>query len=87
MSICKIDTGIGISTISSNIYIQIVSRSGIALNHSCIVVAGLIDPSFTGRIQILLHNTSPTTPFEIKKGDRIAQLILLPLIASYSFTL
>lgn len=37
--------------------------------------AGVIDCGYTGEVKVCLHNTSAVT-YEIKKGDRIAQLII-----------
>ena len=37
-------------------------------------LAGVIDADYRGELKILLYNLSEV-PFEIKKGDRIAQLI------------
>ena len=63
-------------------YIQIKSRSGNAFNASVEASnAGVIDAKYTGNIRIKLYNNSET-PFEIQKGDRIAQgiLMLLPIV-------
>ena len=37
--------------------------------------AGVIDCGYTGEVKVCLHNTSAVT-YDIKKGDRIAQLII-----------
>jgi len=37
---------------------------------------GLIDSGYRGELKVLLINTDPTTPFEIERGDRIAQLVI-----------
>ena len=37
--------------------------------------AGVIDPDYTGELKVILFNHG-SEPFEIKQGDRIAQLIL-----------
>ena len=40
------------------------------------VMAGVIDPDYTGELQVLLLNTDMHRTFKVKPGDRIAQLIL-----------
>lgn len=52
-------------------------RSGLATKAGIHVLAGVIDPSYTGEICICLINLGPCT-YEITEGDRIAQAILIP---------
>ena len=56
---------------------QIRPRSGLAFKHGVTVLnsPGTIDADYRGEIKVLLVNLSDT-PFEIKDGDRIAQLIV-----------
>ena len=53
-------------------------RSGLALRHgvTCLNTPGLIDSGYRGELKVILINTDPTTPFEIERGDRIAQLVI-----------
>ncbi|MGI9603721.1 MAG: dUTP diphosphatase [Acidimicrobiales bacterium] len=53
-------------------------RSGLALKHgvTCLNTPGLIDSGYRGELQCLLINTDPTEPFEVKRGERIAQLVI-----------
>jgi len=53
-------------------------RSGLALKHgvTCLNTPGLIDSGYRGELKVLLINTDPTTPFELKRGERIAQLVI-----------
>ncbi len=53
-------------------------RSGLAANHGIHVLAGVIDPTYRGEHKIVILNTGKET-YEIKKGDRIVQAILLKL--------
>lgn len=55
-------------------YGRIAPRSGLALNNFIDVGAGVIDKDYKGNICVLLFNHS-TSDFEVKRGDRIAQLI------------
>ena len=59
----------------SGTYGRIAPRSGLALNHSIMVNGGVIDRDYTGEIKVILHNLSKNN-YNIKHGDRIAQLIL-----------
>lgn len=56
-------------------YGRIAPRSGLALKYGIDVFAGVIDKDYTGNIGVVLYN-SGDEDFYIKKGDRIAQLIL-----------
>lgn len=68
-----IDTGIAIQ-IPPCYYARIAPRSGLALKHGINVFAGVVDSDYTGSIRVILMN-SGTRDFEVKVGDRIAQLI------------
>ena len=57
---------------------KIESRSGMALV-GLTTVGGVIDADFRGEVKVLIHNNSKQTQ-RIRKGDRIAQLTLLPLL-------
>ncbi|GAX14363.1 dUTP pyrophosphatase [Fistulifera solaris] len=60
-------------------YGRIAPRSGLALKHGIDVGAGVIDADYRGPVGILLFNLSDKD-FEIKRGDRIAQLILEQIV-------
>jgi len=60
-------------------YGRIAPRSGLALKKGIDVGAGVIDSDYRGPVGILLFNLG-TDPFEVKKGDRVAQLILEQII-------
>ncbi|MCE2808509.1 MAG: dUTP diphosphatase [Actinobacteria bacterium] len=53
-------------------------RSGLALKHgvTCLNTPGLIDSGYRGELKVLLINTDPVEPFEVKRGERIAQLVV-----------
>jgi dUTP pyrophosphatase len=53
-------------------------RSGLALRHgiTCLNTPGLIDSDYRGELGVLLVNTDPEEDFEIRRGDRIAQLVI-----------
>lgn len=56
----------------------VLPRSGLALKHgvTCLNAPGLIDPLYRGELKVLLVNTDPDAPYEVKRGDRIAQLVI-----------
>ena len=60
---------------------QIRPRSGLALRHGITVLnsPGTIDSDYRGEVQIILINHGDTT-FNVSRGDRIAQLLILPVI-------
>ena len=53
-------------------------RSGIALRHgiTCLNTPGLIDSGYRDELKVLLINTDPNEPYEVQRGDRIAQLVI-----------
>ena len=59
----------------------VLPRSGLALKHgiSLVNTPGLIDPGYRGEVRVLLHNTDLTSEFKLVAGDRVAQLILVPI--------
>ncbi|XP_009790306.1 deoxyuridine 5'-triphosphate nucleotidohydrolase [Nicotiana tabacum] len=56
-------------------YARIAPRSGLAWKHSIDVGAGVIDADYRGPVGVILFNHSDVD-FEVKAGDRIAQLII-----------
>jgi dUTP pyrophosphatase len=60
---------------------QIRPRSGLAFKHGITVLnaPGTIDSDYRGELKVLLVNTS-SQDFPIKVGDRIAQMILAPVV-------
>ena len=69
-----VSTGITI-VLPSGVYGRIAPRSGLAVKHGIQVGAGVIDPDYTGEVKVVLFNHGDKD-FEVKKGDRIAQLVL-----------
>lgn len=58
----------------SGCYGRVAPRSGLAWKHSIDVGAGVIDEDYRGPVNVILFNLG-RNDFEIKRGDRIAQLI------------
>ena len=59
----------------------VVPRSGLAAKHGISVVnaPGTVDAGYRGEIKVALLNTDRTEPYEVAVGDRIAQLIVMPV--------
>lgn len=59
---------------------QIRPRSGLAAKHGITVLnsPGTIDPDYRGEIKVILINHG-RSPFEIRRGDRIAQMVIAPV--------
>ena len=75
-----IPTGIA-TAIPKNYEIQIRPRSGLAAKKGISVLntPGTIDADYRGEIKIILINLSKK-PFIIRSGDRVAQMILCPVV-------
>jgi dUTP pyrophosphatase len=60
----------------------VMPRSGLASKHGIGLVnsPGTIDAGYRGEISVVVINTDATTPFVIDEGDRIAQLIIQPVV-------
>jgi dUTP pyrophosphatase len=56
----------------------VLPRSGLALRHgvTCLNTPGLIDAGYRDELRVLLINTDPSVPYDVKRGDRIAQLVI-----------
>lgn len=59
----------------------LLPRSGLALKHGVTLLnsPGLVDAGYRDEIKVLLVNTDPTTEYHVARGDRIAQLVVLPV--------
>jgi dUTP pyrophosphatase len=57
-------------------------RSGLALHHgvTCLNTPGLIDSGYRGELAVLLVNTDPLEDYDVRRGDRIAQLVVQPVV-------
>lgn len=61
--------------------VQVRPRSGLALKHGITVLnsPGTIDSDYRGEVKVILVNLG-NEPFVIKRGERIAQLVVMPVI-------
>lgn len=62
----------------------VVPRSGLAARHGVTVLnaPGLIDAGYRGEVRVLLVNTDRTTAYHVEPGDRVAQLVVVPVAAA-----
>lgn len=53
-------------------------RSGLAARHGITILnaPGTVDAGYRGEIQVNLHNNDPVSSFTVRRGDRIAQLVV-----------
>lgn len=58
----------------------VLPRSGTAARHGVALVnaPGLVDAGYRGELRVLLLNTDPKQPFEVRPAQRIAQLLVVP---------
>jgi dUTP pyrophosphatase len=73
-------TGLALA-IPDGFEIQVRPRSGLALKHGITVpnTPGTIDSDYRGELKVLLINHG-SEPFAIARGDRVAQLVLAPVV-------
>ena len=70
-----VKTGL-IIEVPDNYYGRIAPRSGLAFKNGIDVMAGVIDSGYRNEVGVILYNTDQFKGFEVKIGDRIAQLII-----------
>ena len=61
--------------------VQVRPRSGLALKHgiTCLNTPGTVDSDYRGEVKVILANLG-SEPFEIRRGERIAQLVPAPVL-------
>ena len=79
----------GISIALPDGYVALVHpRSGLAIKHGVTMVnsPGTVDAGYDGEIKVIVYNTNPQS-YQIKKGQKIAQAVLCPVINGKFVTL
>ena len=73
-------TGFAIA-IPAGFEVQVRPRSGLALKHgiTCLNTPGTIDEDYRGEVKVILANLG-SEPFEVRRGERIAQLVPAPVL-------
>lgn len=75
-----VPVGLKLAYLPPGIWIRIESRSGLQFKHGLQAFNGIIDNQYRGDMGIRVLNHSDKD-YTVKKGDRVAQLVLYPLIA------
>lgn len=78
----RVLVGTGVSIALPNGYAAfVVPRSGLAAKNGISIVntPGTIDAGYRGEIKVILLNTDREEEFKITRGDRIAQVIVMPV--------
>jgi dUTP pyrophosphatase len=78
----RVTVGTGLAVAVPDGYAAFVHpRSGLASRHGITVVnaPGTVDAGYRGEIRVVLLNTDATEPFTVRRGDRIAQLVVQPV--------
>jgi len=75
-----VGTGVGVEIPEGHAGL-VLPRSGLAKKHGIALVnaPGLIDSGYRGELRVLLLNTDPAETFRVEPGDRIAQLVVVPV--------
>jgi len=76
-----IGTGIAIHLADPGLAAMILPRSGLGHKHGIVLgnLVGLIDSDYQGELKVSCWNRS-SEPFRIEPGDRIAQLVVVPVV-------
>jgi len=78
---CLLPTGIAVYIADPNLAAVILPRSGLGHKHGIVLgnLVGLIDSDYQGELKISCWNRG-TEHFTVNPGDRIAQLVFLPVV-------
>nr|WP_165064252.1 dUTP diphosphatase [Marisediminicola senii] len=78
----RVTIGTGVSIALPNGYVGfVVPRSGLASRHGITIVnsPGTVDAGYRGELRVTLLNTDSSVPYSVAVGDRIAQLVVMPV--------
>jgi dUTP pyrophosphatase len=74
-----VPTGIQVAYITPGYWFRVESRSGLSFKAGILAHPGVIDNQYRGDLGVCLYNHSHAN-YTVKKGDRIAQLVVYPVI-------
>lgn len=79
----KVPTGIAVAIPEGHAGL-VLPRSGLAHKHGITLTntPGLIDSGYRGELQVLMLNTDRQESYEVTPGERIAQLVVTPYVAT-----
>lgn len=75
-----VPVGLTLADIDPGYWIRIEPRSGLGFKHSIQPHLGVIDNGYRGDLGVKLYNFNHHTSYRVNKGDKIAQLVVYPLI-------
>lgn len=75
-----ISTGVAVGLESNMAYVRVAPRSGMSIKKGINVLGGVVDSGYRGEVKVILHNTDTEQPVSINIGDRIAQLVITPIV-------
>ncbi len=78
----RVTVGTGVSIALPDGYVAfVVPRSGLAARHGITIVnsPGTVDAGYRCEIRVTLLNTDSAVPYSVAVGDRIAQLVVMPV--------
>ena len=76
-----VPTGIKVAYITPGYWFRIESRSGLSFKHGILAHPGIIDNQYRGDLGVCVYNHG-SIPYTVKKGDKIAQLVVYKVIDS-----
>ena len=76
-----VPVGLKLGYVPAGVWIRIESRSGLQFKHNISAFNGIIDNQYRGDMGVRLINNSKID-YNVKKGDRVAQLVLYPLVVA-----
>lgn len=79
---CVVPVGLQLGYITHGYWLRIESRSGNAFKRGLTAFNGIIDSQYRGSLDVLIFNNRDEDCL-IKKGERIAQLIIYPLFSAH----
>lgn len=76
-----VDTGLAVALPPGTVGL-VCPRSGLAAKHGVTVLngPGVVDAGYRGTIRVTLLNTDPAESVALRRGDRIAQLVVVPVL-------
>lgn len=78
-----VPVGLKLGYVTPGYWIRIESRSGLQFRYGLSAFNGIIDNGYRGDVSARINNNTDVD-YQVKKGDRVAQLVLYPLIAAES---
>jgi dUTP pyrophosphatase len=75
-----VDVGLSLAYITPGYWFRIEGRSGLGFKNSIQPHLGVIDNGYRGDLAVKLYNFHETKDLNVQPGDRIAQIVVYPLI-------